>query len=359
MNFKIYIIICLMSISYWGFSQVGIGNPNPESTSVLDLTNPNNKGLLLPEASGQDSMSPSPGMMYSYQNNIFFRGISGYNSITPWKFKFNGDISNHLFYNLDGNIGIGISDITLAPEAPLQIETDKAVSLSENGTLLLGKSDTTNLIFNSSEIQSRNNNSAAPLTINENAGDVHIGSKDTPVNFKVSNKNKAVYRPTNTTYDLMPKGAIVMWSGTTTDIPLGWAICNGGKYATSTNKNDSIISPDLSGRFIVTVGDNGTHNYEANDTGGSDEVTITTESMPNHQHNSIDLGHTHSYSYQSKTTSEEGAGTAAGRHVSRGVTTKGGTTGATTATIYQDVVGSNLAHENRPSYYALVFLIKL
>lgn len=351
---------CLIAIILSGSSiaQVGIGNPTPESTSILDLTNPSNKGLILPQASSFVSMSESEKMMYFFEGNLYFRRTDGYNSISPWKFKYNGDISNHIYFNLNGNIGIGLTDITQSPEAPLQIETDMPVSLTENGTLLLGKSSSTNLVFNSKQIQSRNAGSAAPLTINEDGGDITVGSEATPVNFKVSNKNKGEYRPTNSTYDLMPKGAIVMWSGTSLDIPLGWAICDGGKYPTSINTNDSIISPDLSGRFIVTVGDNGTSNYDPGDTGGLDAVLITTELMPNHQHNSKDLGHSHSYSYQSYSKDKKGR-SGVGRNISEGYTSVSGSTSSAVVSLAQNPVGGNLEHENRPSFYALVYIIKL
>ena len=40
---------------------------------------------------------------------------------------------------------------------------------------------------------------------------------------------------------LLPSGVIVMWSGTTSNIPTGWALCNGANG-----------TPDLRNRFIKT-----------------------------------------------------------------------------------------------------------
>lgn len=359
MNIKFYIAVLLaLLVSNHIEAQVGIGNPNPDTSSVVDLTNPNNKGLILPEASSQSAMSPSEAMMYSFENNIFFRRNDGYNSISPWKFKFNGDISNHVYYNLNGNIGIGSTDITLSPEAPLQIETDSSISLLENGSLMIGKSDSSNMVFNSHEIQSRNNGNAATLKINRNGGNVVLGSEQNPVNLKISNKAKVANKTNNTYYDYMPSGAIVMWSGTTANIPLGWAICDGGKYSKSQNSNDSIIAPDLSGRFIVMAGDNGETNYNIGDTGGLDSVEITMETMASHQHYSHDLGHTHGYSYQSYSSSHKGhSGT--GFHISGGKSSNTGTTSSAYLNIAQNAVGGNQKHENRPPFYALVYIIKL
>lgn len=363
MNIKLYITVLLaLLVSNHIEAQVGIGNPNPDTSSVLDLTNPNNKGLILPEATSQSAMSPTNGMIYTFEDNIFFKRSDGYNSITPWKFKFNGDISNHVYYNLNGNIGIGITDITVSPEAPLQIETDSSVSLLSNGSLILGKSDSTNLIFNSNEIQSRNNGNATPLTINRNGGDVTIGSKQTPSNLKVSNKNKSEYKPTGTTYDLMPTGAICMWSGSAANIPLGWAMCDGGKYPKSINKNDSIITPDMSGRFIVGVGNNGVHNYNTADTGGVSNVKLTIQQMPNHQHHAHDLGHTHSYTYEHYVRHKDGNKAFLGiakKKVAKNHAHQNETTDNAYGSLAQDAVGGNMPHENRPSYYALIYIIKL
>jgi microcystin-dependent protein len=45
---------------------------------------------------------------------------------------------------------------------------------------------------------------------------------------------------------LIPLGGIIMWSGTTLDLPLNWALCDGGTYGTP-----GILTPDLRGRFII------------------------------------------------------------------------------------------------------------
>ena len=67
---------------------------------------------------------------------------------------------------------------------------------------------------------------------------------------------------------LMPKGAIVMWSGAINAIPKGWALCNG--------ENET---PNLSGRFIVGVGKadykEAKTTYQLNKTGGYEEITLT------------------------------------------------------------------------------------
>ena len=69
----------------------------------------------------------------------------------------------------------------------------------------------------------------------------------------------------------IPIGGIIMWSGTS--IPTGWALCNGQTV-------NSIVTPNLSGRFIVGEGTG----YNRNTTGGSDVTTLTVANLPPHRH---------------------------------------------------------------------------
>lgn len=118
----------------------------------------------------------------------------------------------------------------------------------------------------------------------------------------------------------IPSGAIVMWSGAANAIPTGWALCNG--------QNNT---PDLRDRFIVGAGST----YAVGATGGSDTVTLTVAQMPSHNHSSP-LG------------VARGSGNMSGSYGSFNV-------GENVATSYN---GSGQAHENRPPYYALCFIMK-
>jgi microcystin-dependent protein len=149
--------------------------------------------------------------------------------------------------------------------------------------------------------------------------------------------------------NVFPAGGIIMWSGTIATIPTGWALCDGNNG-----------TPDLTGRFVVHA-DGST--YSPNDTGGADTVTLSEAEMP---------AHTHSVSGTTNTT---------GAH-SHTVTTLGGPSsymdfsvasyilGNTTRTTsvagdHSHTVsgtaastGSGSAHENRPPYYALAYIMK-
>lgn len=78
----------------------------------------------------------------------------------------------------------------------------------------------------------------------------------------------------------LPKGGIIMWSGSISAIPTGWALCNGQNG-----------TPDLRNRFIVGAGSS----YAVGDKGGAVEKETTSNGA-----------HTHSFS---KTTSSNGAHT--------------------------------------------------
>ena len=73
-------------------------------------------------------------------------------------------------------------------------------------------------------------------------------------------------------YPTVPTGVIVMWSGTTSNIPTGWLLCDGQNS-----------TPDLRDKFIVGAGS--TYNPAA--TGGSTSTashTLTVNEIPAHSH---------------------------------------------------------------------------
>ena len=145
----------------------------------------------------------------------------------------------------------------------------------------------------------------------------------------------------------IPVGLICMWSGTT--VPTGWALCNG------TNG-----TPDLRDRFIVGSGSS----YAIGSTGGSNTVTLTTAQMPSHAHN---LSYTvpkdgrsvydiNTFGIATTNTSKE---------IDKTQIVKYGTTNSSVSgseSVSYSIIsstGSGSAHENRPPYYALAFIMKL
>lgn len=120
----------------------------------------------------------------------------------------------------------------------------------------------------------------------------------------------------------IPAGVIVMWSGSVASIPSGWVICDG---------NNS--TPDLRNRFIVGAGSG----YSVGDTGGADTVTLTTDQIPSHSH------------VYSRAASPGGGQDQAGSGSGDAVNHSNQNTTNT---------GGGQAHENRPPYYALAYIMK-
>lgn len=79
----------------------------------------------------------------------------------------------------------------------------------------------------------------------------------------------------------VPVGGIILWSGLLTDIPDGWALCNGLNG-----------TPDLRDRFVVGAGTS----YNPGGTGGANTVALSINEIPSHAHapGNLSLGnHTH------------------------------------------------------------------
>ena len=74
-------------------------------------------------------------------------------------------------------------------------------------------------------------------------------------------------------FGTIPLGGIIMWSGATTAIPSGWALCNG---ATVSGK----LTPNLQDKFIVGAGSS----YAVATSGGATTATLTASMIPDHKH---------------------------------------------------------------------------
>ena len=182
---------------------------------------------------------------------------------------------------------------------------------------------------------------------------------------------------------LFVTGMILMYTGNSA--PSGWAICNGSNG-----------TPDLRDRFIVGAGSA----YSVNNTGGAASVTLSTAQIPSHNHSFSGSSshshtinnHTHSFSgsgsnthnhgipkgrggsqasishYVSGTTVEQTQGTFATTDATISISVSGTTgnpndrgTNSQTVSISGNTgnKGDGGSHENRPPYYALMFIMKL
>lgn len=140
-----------------------------------------------------------------------------------------------------------------------------------------------------------------------------------------------------TTISVIPKGTIMSWSGSLSRIPAGWKLCDG--------RNGT---PDLRDRFIVGAG----RKYGYGDTGGEDKHRLTISEMPAHSHGGEgdfarggwDTSNGQEYSGDYPIVISLGDNYPwQGYYRNFRTTTEGG----------------GNAHENRPPYFAVYFIMKV
>jgi hypothetical protein len=139
-----------------------------------------------------------------------------------------------------------------------------------------------------------------------------------------------------------PMGMIAMWSGTISNIPTGWVICDGNNG-----------TPNLTDKFIKasstagSTGGSNTHTHGHTLQGGAH--TLTVAQMPSHTHtskfyaggantgNKIAIGHPNDYRSTGDSVEASGGG---GSHS-------------------HPVSGSINSGSNQPEYYSLLFIMKV
>jgi microcystin-dependent protein len=297
-------------------------------------------------------------------------------SLRPWKQSADDTGDAHaIIANIPngGNVGIGVDD----PHSQLTLANNMAVganpdpSTSESAYAPPEKS-----LFIQNRLIVANNttdsiNVADPFAIQA------AGNIDT--------RNGKIQESGN---DLIPRGVIVMWHGSTTDVPAGWAMCDG--------TNDT---PNLSGRFILAAGERKLviktnsgdfqefgaltsfdpeldidGNYTGpNLTHGADSVQLSVNEMPEHDHGGGTHRHTVSAPIHKNGNPDDPSATCDTynecahfyRHywvgdngdieLSSGAKSMDG---SNDAVIVMDQ-GSDYFHENRPPYYVLCYIMKL
>lgn len=128
-----------------------------------------------------------------------------------------------------------------------------------------------------------------------------------------------------------------MWSGLLVEIPPGWALCDG------TNGTPNLVARFVRGINSATTNPGGT--------GGADSVTVVQNG---HTHD-LPIGDGGGGRFKMKQTYGTGA--------SLGTTTRGVDPGSTsetvTAWLSNTRTATNQAHDNRPAYFELAYIMKL
>lgn len=139
-------------------------------------------------------------------------------------------------------------------------------------------------------------------------------------------------------YGTFPLGGIIMWSGPSSAIPDGWAVCDGRNV-------NGYSTPDLRNRFIL----GGT---SAGARGGSTSVTITVDNLPSHSH--LYAGDDHiDYIKDSNYDASKNVVSRPGRYDATSSDSGQGTIYRTSAT------GGGQPISIMPTYYTLVFIMRV
>lgn len=140
--------------------------------------------------------------------------------------------------------------------------------------------------------------------------------------MSVTGTVKVAFGKANEAKGVVPVGGILAW--TNASVPDGWAVCNGENG-----------TPDLRGWFVRGASEAG----EVGSTGGVARVTLTVEQIPSHSHE---------YAYPATMTAGKNHFDDDDGHVWR-----------TTTTRTTDSTGGGLAHENRPPFFALYYIMRV
>ncbi|MDE1462116.1 hypothetical protein [Spartinivicinus poritis] len=279
-----------------------------ESLTVADAVDLNSNltvdGLLLAKRNA------------TFEKNITAQSVSASNLTIDESTTLNGEVS------IDDNLAVlGDLSVTGAVNLTHSLQLQDGTTVSE---------------FSTDNTLADNSDSAVPT---EKAVKTYVDTKDSNMRTYIDER--------------LPAGVIVMWSGASDTIPIGWAICDGSNG-----------TPNLQDRFIVGAGSS----YQVEDKGGENTVTLTANQsgLPSHRHSgstSEDGTHTHTVTIPMDDTAGGslifGGEKSTGKETSNTYTTS--SDGAHTHTVTTTYESQNAAeaHENRPPYYALYYIIKV
>ena len=131
---------------------------------------------------------------------------------------------------------------------------------------------------------------------------------------------------------VIPIGGIVVWRGASTDIPDGWALCDGLTY-------NGRKTPDLSNRFILGV----SGKYKVGNQGGAETVKLTVSQMPSHRHEYKFKGADFVLAWSDDNIFYDSTD-----HYPKHGNPR-----------YTESEGGAKAHENRPPYWALCYIMRV
>ena len=325
--------------------QIGLNNPNPDSSSVLDIKS-TDRGILIPRMTTAQRIAmttaatiPAEGLMVfdSDQEKFYFWNANEdkWYALNPFDYS---------------NQNLGESNVLALNSTKLGVGTEAPVNqVSVNGNMGVG-----------STYAGANAAPANGLLVEGNVG----VNTNAPTEQLEVNGNAVITGDVSTLlidgYGNVPLGGILMWSNSS--IPSGFVVCDGSSAI------NGIDIPDLRGRFLVSEGKStdGATTYVRATTGGEQTHTLIDDEMAAHNHGTSGSAGSHSHDFHGYYhINEYGcAGCNSGRQgKSRGeIGSDPGDYGGESAGAHSHTVssqGGDGAHENRPPYYVLYYIIRV
>ena len=133
----------------------------------------------------------------------------------------------------------------------------------------------------------------------------------------------------------VPTGAILMWHGLLADIPTGWVLCDGSNG-----------TPNLVAKFVRGVSTSSTNPGTA---GGSDTHTLTADEMP---------AHTHAWTGSLSEVRSAQVNYNSGSQYPNVSSNSNHWTGSPSVSGTNANTGGGQAHENRPAFYEVAYIMK-
>ena len=224
----------------------------------------------------------------------------------------------------NGNVGIGTS----SPAQKLSVSGDTLTT----GTAYLLDTNHSIRAISGSGVAISTYAVTDGIILKQSTGNVGIGTTSPTQKLEVNGTVKATTFTGNGT---IPIGGIIMWSGTTSDIPAGWALCNGVA-------SNGLTPPDLRDRFIVGAGSA----YSPKATGGATSHSLAAGNLPTF---SITYGDIYYSEGGGTVTVPNSKGSGNSDNDNRGMEI------SRTATY----TGSATAIDHRPPYMALCYIMRV